>query len=56
MKITENKRCSFSLVVDFLYIKTAPIFFFFAYIHDIKLLILSAVGYGSTADILQHAY
>ena len=43
----------FSLVVDFLYIKTAPIFFFFAYI---KLLILSAVGYGSTADILQHAY
>ena len=53
MKITKYKRSSDSLVVDFLIkIAPAPIFFFFAYI---KLLILSALGYGSTADILQHA-
>ena len=47
------KRSSDSLVVDFLIKIARRYFFFFAYI---KLLILSALGYGSTADILQHAY
>ena len=47
------KRSSDSLVVDFLIKIARRYFFFFAYI---KLLILSALGYSSTADILQHAY
>ena len=51
MKITKNKRSSDSLVVDFL--KIARRYFFFALI---KLLILSAVGYGCMADILKHVY
>ena len=58
MKITENKRCSDSLIVDFLKI-ARRYFFFFAYIKlslSIKLLISSAMGYGCMADILQHVY
>ena len=45
MKITENINVLIKIARQY--------FFFFAYI---KLLILSALGYGSTAaDILQHA-
>ena len=48
MNITENKRSSDSIVVDFLKIARRYIFFF-AYI---KLLILFAVRYGCMVDIL----
>ena len=53
MKITENINVLPTVVVDFLIKIARRYFFFFAFI---KLLILSSLGYGSTADILQHAY
>ena len=52
MKITENKCSSDSLVLNFLKI-ARQYFFSLAYV---KLLTLSAMGYGCIADLLQHEH